>query len=197
MQITFDDPRNVTPPGLDGVIYEFPFCFDAETAEDNINGVVEVSISGTLVSMWGFQRIRGANENLIEALYEYARRAAVDQAKAGTLSQHIEIPLRTDTAPHHAPHLSDSPLNQSKRVVKFEIPHDRPSQVHEPQTSATTQTEVMPGGQVIINNLPFREGELVEVVVRPRRPSDQPDRYPLRGSGSRYDDPFDSIIEGD
>ena len=54
-------------------------------------------------------------------------------------------------------------------------------------------------GDLRISQLPFRPGDEVEVIVRPRRP--QPDsgasRYPLRGLPYSYDRPTDPVAEDD
>lgn len=61
------------------------------------------------------------------------------------------------------------------------------------------ESVVRPNGRIIIEGLPFEEGEIVEVVVSENRGSktvaDNP--YPLRGTPFRYDDPFESVISLD
>ena len=59
-----------------------------------------------------------------------------------------------------------------------------------------SETTVDPQGRVILDHLPFRPGETVEVVIRshetsPREPGD------LKGSVLRYDDPFEPVATDD
>ncbi len=54
------------------------------------------------------------------------------------------------------------------------------------------------GGKLTVEGLPFREGEEVEVIVRPRKRTPEHDGpYPLRGTVIRYTDPFESVAEDD
>jgi hypothetical protein len=59
-----------------------------------------------------------------------------------------------------------------------------------------SETTVDPQGRVVLDHLPFRPGEKVEVVIRshevsPLGPSD------LKGSVLRYDDPFEPVATDD
>jgi hypothetical protein len=53
---------------------------------------------------------------------------------------------------------------------------------------------VQNNGTVIIEDLPFDEGETVEIIiVKPnRKPADE--RYPLRGTEYQFDDPFEPVV---
>ncbi|MEW6666601.1 MAG: hypothetical protein AB1512_15450 [Thermodesulfobacteriota bacterium] len=60
------------------------------------------------------------------------------------------------------------------------------------------QTTVSSEGTVVLEGLPFRPGEEVEVVVQNLRPEPAGNnRYPLRGKPIRYTAPFESISEED
>jgi hypothetical protein len=53
---------------------------------------------------------------------------------------------------------------------------------------------VASGGKLSLNDLPFRAGDSVEVVVRgQKRGPSTSDRYPLRGKPVRYLLPFESV----
>jgi hypothetical protein len=59
-----------------------------------------------------------------------------------------------------------------------------------------SETTVDPQGRVVVDHLPFRPGEKVEVIVRshdlsPHQSSD------LKGSVLRYDDPFEPVATDD
>jgi len=54
------------------------------------------------------------------------------------------------------------------------------------------------GGKLTVEGLPFREGDEVEVTVRPRKQAPKRDGlYPLRGTVIHYTDPFESVAEDD
>ena len=53
------------------------------------------------------------------------------------------------------------------------------------------QATVQEDGKVVVERLPFRAGERVEVTVAgPNESHATPERYPLRGTVIQYDDPF-------
>lgn len=57
----------------------------------------------------------------------------------------------------------------------------------------STQTSVKKGKRVELKDIPFTEGEQVEVVlIRVRKPS-KSKRYPLRGRKIRYEAPTEPI----
>ena len=59
-------------------------------------------------------------------------------------------------------------------------------------------TVVGEDGTVTIVNLPFHEGEELEVILRPRNGREDRARvYPLRGEPVEYHKPFDGVAEGD
>ncbi|MGH3147604.1 MAG: hypothetical protein ACRDTR_17565 [Rubrobacter sp.] len=61
-----------------------------------------------------------------------------------------------------------------------------------------TDVVVEKGRTVTISNLPFSEGEKVEVVLRQRAtPVEGAGAYAPRGEPVRYVDPFDSVVEDD
>jgi hypothetical protein len=60
------------------------------------------------------------------------------------------------------------------------------------------ETKLAEDGKLTLNDLPFRAGEAVEVIVmsRPSRHVET-DRYPLRGKPVRYAEPTESVAEED
>jgi len=58
------------------------------------------------------------------------------------------------------------------------------------------ETRVSNDGSIAINDVPFRPGDRVEVIIRSRNQG-QSERYPLRGTPIRYRDPFGSAAEED
>ena len=60
------------------------------------------------------------------------------------------------------------------------------------------ETTMPSNGQLTLKDLPFQAGELVEVIVLalPGTKS-SPDRYPLRGSVIKFDNPFEPAVTQD
>ena len=64
--------------------------------------------------------------------------------------------------------------------------------------SYTVDTVIASNGSLNLNDLPFKEGEVVEVIIftlLKHAPSEE--KYPLRGSVIRYDDPFKPVAVND
>jgi hypothetical protein len=60
------------------------------------------------------------------------------------------------------------------------------------------ETNVGSDGSLTLKGLPFHPGDRVEVIVRGHEAAGgNGDRYPLRGTPIRYDDPFGSVAEED
>lgn len=47
---------------------------------------------------------------------------------------------------------------------------------------------------VVLDDLPFEEGDKVEVIVIKSGNKQQNERYPLRGTPYRYEDPFEPVV---
>ncbi len=61
-----------------------------------------------------------------------------------------------------------------------------------------TEAIVTNNRTLILEDLPFQEGEKVEIVVRTsKRGVESGERYPLRGAPIQYTDPFESVAEDD
>ena len=56
-----------------------------------------------------------------------------------------------------------------------------------------TSAVVKEDGTVVITNLPFREGEELEAILR--RKDHRAEVYPLRGEQVKYKNPFDGVAE--
>ena len=66
------------------------------------------------------------------------------------------------------------------------------------------ETVIRQDRTVVLKNLPFREGEPVEVLIFSCPPpsaqgknSSEKDRYPLRGTPIKYLDPTEPVADGD
>ncbi len=54
------------------------------------------------------------------------------------------------------------------------------------------------GGSVVLEQLPFTAGERVEIVIVPvEPPAGSSERYPLRGTPYRFDDPTEPVASDD
>ena len=60
------------------------------------------------------------------------------------------------------------------------------------------ETKVKQTGEIVLHDLPFHEGETVEIVITTRqtKPSEQ-SVYPLRGKPVKIEAPFDAVAEND
>jgi hypothetical protein len=60
------------------------------------------------------------------------------------------------------------------------------------------ETKVQEDGSLMVKDLPFVSGEMVEVIILPQQPSvSQHKAYPLRGTKVIYHDPFKPVAESD
>lgn len=61
-----------------------------------------------------------------------------------------------------------------------------------------TDAVIQPGGKIILETLPFKEGKQVEVIILEKAiPADNRKFESLKGSVKRYDRPFDPVAEED
>jgi hypothetical protein len=60
------------------------------------------------------------------------------------------------------------------------------------------ETTVTTDGQITITNVPVHAGDAVEIIVLVKSEAANPDnRFPLRGSVARYDNPTDPVAADD
>jgi hypothetical protein len=57
------------------------------------------------------------------------------------------------------------------------------------------EAKVVGDGMLNLKNLPFQEGDEVEVIIRALRQAKNGKDYPLRGKPVRYIEPFKSVDE--
>jgi hypothetical protein len=58
------------------------------------------------------------------------------------------------------------------------------------------EATVDPLGRVVLDHLPFRPGDRVDIIVRPHEPSPR-EPIDLRGSVLRYENPLDPVAADD
>lgn len=101
--VQFGDPQNITPSDLDGVVVRYPFTvtYPGKDARKDkvVQHQIDVWISGTLYSMWGFGRFFLQHQPMeaIKTLFQFAKEEVVSKLKSGTLKDHEEIKLFTSS----------------------------------------------------------------------------------------------------
>ncbi len=53
---------------------------------------------------------------------------------------------------------------------------------------------IQSNGTIILENLPFNEGEKVEIIILKSDAENVKSRYPLRGTTYKYENPFESAV---
>ncbi len=53
---------------------------------------------------------------------------------------------------------------------------------------------IQSNGTIILENLPFDEGEIVEIVISKSESESEKSRYPLRGTTYKYENPFEPAV---
>lgn len=60
------------------------------------------------------------------------------------------------------------------------------------------ETALTENGKLSLQNLPFKKGDEVEIIILDRSSSKtNTDSYPLRGTVIRYDDPFEPVASAE
>lgn len=57
------------------------------------------------------------------------------------------------------------------------------------------QKPVLPNGTIVIDEVPFEAGELINITLEKARKIDPNNPYPLRGTPYSYEDPFSPLID--
>ena len=55
------------------------------------------------------------------------------------------------------------------------------------------KTTVQPNGKVVLDNLPFDEGETVEIIILEAKSTTNGEEKPLRGTVLKYEQPFEPV----
>ncbi len=53
---------------------------------------------------------------------------------------------------------------------------------------------IQSNGTIVLENLPFNEGEKVEIIILKSDRQNENGRYPLRGTDYKYEDPFEPVV---
>ena len=59
------------------------------------------------------------------------------------------------------------------------------------------ETKVLPNGKIVLENLPFDEGENVEIIVLETKTEAKPAQKSLRGTLLKYEQPFEPVASDD
>lgn len=192
IRVEFLPPYDSSDPGLDGVSVTFPLRVSegqTGTPPGTTDHRVTVTISGTLMSMWGFDRAqRQTNSPLVRTLFAFAWREVQKRLLEGPLPDHVKVPLRTDTAPKRNPF----------DPATLPDPDGFTATIERPPHPSTVEAVVGEDGTVTIRGLPFEPGARLDIVVRRHRaPAAREERPPQRAPVIRFDDPFGSVAEDD
>ena len=125
MLLRFQEPYENSPPGLDGLVYRFPFQLikpGSGARKDSVSEyTAEVKISGTLLSMWGFQRWNEGSDEIAATLFEYAREAIIDRLAQNKSLENIVVNLRSNTAEHDYPFDKDCLAKPDGAEYEFDL----------------------------------------------------------------------------
>lgn len=53
---------------------------------------------------------------------------------------------------------------------------------------------IQPNGVIVLEDLPFKEGETVEIVISKAETESKENLYPLRGTIYKYEEPFEAAV---
>ena len=53
---------------------------------------------------------------------------------------------------------------------------------------------IQSNGTIVLENLPFDEGEKVEIIIAKSEDKNETKRYPLRGTDYKYENPFEPLV---
>ena len=59
------------------------------------------------------------------------------------------------------------------------------------------EAKVQQNGRLIVENLPFEEGETVEIIIEGKVSDERDNPYPLRGTPYTFKDPFEPVVPSD
>ncbi|MBL4898776.1 MAG: hypothetical protein JKX76_03895 [Colwellia sp.] len=119
------------PSSRDAIEFEFSYHIIDEDQEDGSTvkqGVVKVSISGSLSSTWGFQIWDDPKEyylNLEKILLQYGAEKVIEKLKEGTLNQYEDVPLLTTNCPSICPYNPDDLIETKSAIYEVEMPQKK------------------------------------------------------------------------
>ena len=53
---------------------------------------------------------------------------------------------------------------------------------------------IQSNGTIVLENLPFMEGDTVEIIILKSDSKSEEEPYPLRGTVYKYENPFESVV---
>lgn len=148
VQVQFGEPRDITPGDLDGVIVRFPFSVTkpGQGARKDITTEhrIDVGISGTLYSIWGFGRFHDPRipDAAIKTLFQFGKEEVERKVKEGTLEDHQELRLYTSSQPNENPYDVTKIESPSGSTVIFRAP--QPADQSAESTMADTANPTAP-----------------------------------------------------
>lgn len=160
VEVIFEKPRDITSPGLDGTVILFPFAVrrtgEGALRDQISHHSVAVSISGTLLAIWGFGRIGEKDERLVKTLFEFARQHVVRKIKKGELGEREKVDLLTNTAPHSNPYQPSKILDPIGTTFTIEVKEEQ-SKVPEMLLPKKMQDKLEPPDEIQGSLRKFKE----------------------------------------
>lgn len=121
--LTFDVPRNITPPGLDGIAYRFPFVMvDSEVVgmpdeqQKTTRHRVDVRICRSRRIGWAV-----SDEELVRVLLEIGKRRILETLQNESLPEGLQIDVTTATHPTQCPFDPSRIASPAGAVIEVEI----------------------------------------------------------------------------
>lgn len=125
MILRFSEPYETSSPGLDGLIYEFPFQIvesNRGARKDSVSEyMAKADISGTLLSTWDFDRWSGGSETIAATLFEYIKEEVFERLISDDSLEDIVVHLRDDTEDNEYPFQKDKLTDPATVELKFEV----------------------------------------------------------------------------
>jgi hypothetical protein len=108
-QISFNQPKDVSPNDLHGVIIRFPFTVrkiqDGANKDIISDHTIDAEITSSLQATWRLESNIPPLQNnaLVKTLFEHARREIENKMKSGSLDQHSKIDLHVGNSQQSNP----------------------------------------------------------------------------------------------
>lgn len=122
--LSFGAPKNITPPGLDGIIYRFPFTVvdtelvgRPEERQKTTAHRIDVGISRSRRIGWAI-----SDEELVKVLFEIGKRKVVEVLQIGDLPEGLKLEVTTATHPGNCPFDPSRIKDAAGSVIEVDIP---------------------------------------------------------------------------
>lgn len=126
IRLTFGEPADITDPGVDATVVEFPFSAQivGTTFKDEMTQhSFSVSISRTLESVWGFGRSVEDQSALTNTLFQFAKKKIVEAVRDDADLNELErVALTTENATRSNPYRGSRLQSPKDSILTIELP---------------------------------------------------------------------------